>query len=164
MARAGKAAATKLISLLTAPAGLNGNLAALAQAEGLALPAVAAGQIVAQNVAIDLAERSTEIKYPALNIYCEKLSNTLREKFRTFSGTASMAIEVRLSQDRLEGLEEKLQVYVDAVTQILDQNRGDWGSGMFYAGGYEAVVQPVKRGGRHFIQVAKVTFDVGVSN
>ncbi|HWB95678.1 MAG TPA: hypothetical protein VG672_03225 [Bryobacteraceae bacterium] len=164
MAQAGKTAAAKVITLLTAPAGLNDSVAALADAEGLALPAVAAAQITAQNVAIELAERSTEIRYPTLNIYCEKLSNTLREKFRSFSGTASMVIEVRLSQDRLEGLETKLQVYLDAVTQILDQSRGDWGSGMFYGGGYEAVIQPVKRGGRHFIQVAKVTFDVGVSN
>ena len=45
-----------------------------------------------------------------------------------------MAIEVRVSQDRLEGIEEQLQMYVDAVTQVLDQNRGDWGEGMFYAG------------------------------
>ncbi|HZT34212.1 MAG TPA: hypothetical protein VFA33_30250 [Bryobacteraceae bacterium] len=164
MAQAAKAAATKVIALLTAPAGVNGNLAALAQAAGVTLPVITTGQIAAQNIASDLAERSADVKYPALNIYCEKLSNVLREKFRTFSGTASMAIEVRLSQDRLDGLESNLQLYLDAVTQVLDTNRGDWGSGMFYAGGYEAVIHPVKRGGRNFIQVAKVTFDVGVSS
>ena len=164
MAQAGKAATEKIVSILTAPAGLNGNLAALSQAAGLTLPALAASQILGQNVSIELAGRATDVKYPTLHIYCEKLSNVLREKFRTFSGTASMAIEVRVSQDRMEGLQNALQVYLDAVTQLLDQNRGDWGGGMFYSGGYEAAIEPLKRGGRNFIQVAKVTFQVGVSN
>jgi hypothetical protein len=75
-----------------------------------------------------------------------------------------MTIEVRVSQDRLEGIEAQSQMYLDAATQVLDQNRGDWGEGMFYAGGYEAAFGPVKHGGQNFIQVAKVTFDVGVSN
>jgi hypothetical protein len=35
---------------------------------------------------------------------------------------------------------------------------------MYYAGGYQASFGPVKHGGRNFIQVAKVTFDVGVSD
>jgi hypothetical protein len=30
-----------------------------------------------------------------------------------------MVIEVRLSQDRIEGLEKGLQLHVDAITQIL---------------------------------------------
>jgi hypothetical protein len=34
---------------------------------------------------------------------------------------------------------------------------------MFYAGGYEASFGPVKQGGKNFIQVAKVTFEIGVS-
>ncbi len=164
MAQAGKAAATKIISILTAPTGLNGNLGALGQAAGLNLPAVAESQITAQNISAELAGRAHEVKYPTLHVYCEKLSNVLREKFRTFSGTASMAIEVRVSQDRMEGLQNLVQVYLDAVTQLLDQNRGDWGGGMFYSGGYEAAIEPIKRGGRNFIQTAKVTFHVGVSN
>ena len=79
-------------------------------------------------------------------------------------GKAVMAIEVRVSQDRLDGIEEQAQMYLDAVTQVLDQNRGDWGEGMYYAGGYEATFAPVKHGGRNFIQSAKVTFEVAVSN
>src|ERR1017187_4236679 len=76
----------------------------------------------------------------------------------------NVAIEVRVSQDRLVGIENQLQTYVDAVTQVLDQNRGDWGEGMFYAGCYEAALGPVKHGGRNFIQAGKVTFEVGVSD
>jgi hypothetical protein len=56
-----------------------------------------------------------------------------------------------------------LDIYVDAVTRILDQNRGDWGGGMFYAGGYEAVFGKMEHGGRNFIQTGKVSFEVAVS-
>jgi len=104
------------------------------------------------------------VVYPAVNVYCEKIVNQLKEKFRNFSGIAMMAIEMRVSQDRLEGIEDQLQMYTDAVTQVLDQNRGDWGEGMFYAGCYEAALGPVKHGGQNFIQVGKVSFNVGVSD
>ena len=74
-----------------------------------------------------------------------------------------MAVEVRVSQDRLEGIEGKLQSYAEAVTQVLDRSRGDWSEGMFYTGGYEVAFGPVKRGGKNFVQVAKVAFEVEVS-
>jgi hypothetical protein len=89
--------------------------------------------------------------------------NSLTEKFRTFSGTAQMAAEVRHSQDRLQGLQEGLEACADALTQVLDGNRGDWGSGMYYAGGYQVAFGAVKHGGKNYIQVAKVTFEIGVS-
>jgi hypothetical protein len=163
MAWVGSTVTAKVLGLLSAPPGLNSNLATLAEAENLSFPPVAAAQLLAQNVPAELAERSTDVKYPAVNIYCEKIVNQLVEKFRTFSGKAVMTIEVRVSQDRLDGLETQVQTYVDAVTQVLDQNRGDWGEGMFYTGGYEAAIGAVKHGGRNFIQIAKVTFDVGLS-
>ena len=102
-------------------------------------------------------------KYPAVHVYCEKLSNTLREKFRTFSGKARMVVEARVSQDRLEGLERQSQLLVDAITDVLDASRGDWGAGMLYNGGYEVMYGPVKSGGRNLIQITKVTFEVDIS-
>lgn len=75
-----------------------------------------------------------------------------------------MTAEVRVSQDRLEGVESQLQLYVDALTQVLDQGRGDLGDGVFYAGGYEVSYSPVKHGGRNFLQTAKVTFTVDISS
>ena len=163
MVRIGDAATAKILQLLTTPPGVNSALELLAQLEDLTLPPIGAQQILAQNVSFELAERSGEAKYPSVSIYCEKIANLLKEKFRTFSGKACMALEVRLSQDRLEGLENRLRLYVDAVTQVLDQNRGDWGQGMFYTGGYEAVFGPVKHGGRNFIQIAKITLEVEAS-
>ena len=51
----------------------------------------------------------------------------------------------------------------EALTQILDANRGSWGQGAFYTGGYEIVFNPVKQGGKNFLQVATVTFEVDMS-
>ena len=56
-----------------------------------------------------------------------------------------------------------MQLYVDAVTRVLDQRRGDWGGGMFYGGGYEAVFGAVKRGGKNYLQTARITLEVDAS-
>jgi hypothetical protein len=163
MAWVGSTVTAQVLELLAAPQGLNACVSTLALAENVTLPPVGPNQLLVQNVSIDLAERSTDVTYPAVSVYCEKIANQLKEKFRNFSGYALVAIEVRVSQDRLEGIEDQVQMYLDAVTQVLDQNRGDWGEGMYYAGGYEAVFAPVKHGGQNFIQTGKVTFNVGVS-
>src|SRR5215471_14751591 len=139
MANAGTLATKRLLHFLETPAGLSENLAAVAQLQGVKLAPIETTQIFPQNVAQKLVERAVDLKYPAILLYCEKITNDLREKFRTFSGKAHMAVEVRVSQDRVEGLSNLLQAYVDTVTRILDQNRGDWTNGMFYTGGYQAV-------------------------
>jgi len=142
---------------------LNGTGAVSAGMAALTVGAVKADAVWAQNVSAELAEKGNLVQYPAVQVYCEKLVNALTEKFRSFSGTAQMAIEIRHSQDRLEGLQDSLEQYADAATQVLTASRGDWGSGMFYGGGYEVSFGAVKKGGKNFIQVAKVTFEIGVS-
>ena len=74
-----------------------------------------------------------------------------------------LSVDVRVSQDRLEDIERQLELYVEAVTDVLDANRGDWGQGMFYTGGYEVSFGGTRHGGRNFVQSAKVTFEVDVS-
>ncbi len=72
-------------------------------------------------------------------------------------------MEARVTHDRLEELSRRLELYVEAVTEVLDSHRGDWGGGVFYAGGYEVTFGASKHGGKNFLQTAKVTFDVDVS-
>ena len=163
MTTLGSTVTAAIIQKITAPGGMNANLAALNSPSSALAKPVDPAQIQAQNVAVDLEERSNAMKYPSLNVYCEKIVNSLTEKFRTFSGSVQMAIEVRHSQDRLEGLQNGLELYVDSVTQVLDAGRGDWGNGMYYTGGYEVALGAVKHGGRNFIQAAKITFQIGVS-
>ena len=49
------------------------------------------------------------------------------------------------------------------MMQVLDFSRGDFGEGMYYAGGYQVVFSAVKHGGKNFVQSAKVSFEIGVS-
>ena len=156
-------ATSKVIEIMNAPGGLNTNVAAQAQAESVTLPPVPAARFFTDNVSSDVAEKSADVKYTAVYVYCDKIVNDLKEKFRTFSGRLQMEIDVRVSQDRLDGMDRTSQLYTDAVAQILDQNRGDWGQGLFYPGGYEVSFGPVKHGGRNFIKSATVSFQVNAS-
>jgi len=156
-------ATSKLVEFLSAPAGVNASITALAQSEHLSLPPIAGKYFFTENVSSDIAEKSVEPKYTAVYIYCGKIVNALKEKFRSFSGVIQMEIDVRVSQDRLEGIDRMSQLYTHAVSQTLNQNRGDWGHGLFYAGGYEVSFGPVKHGGRNFIKSAKVSLDLDAS-
>jgi hypothetical protein len=152
------------VEFLTAvPNGVNAAVAQLATDSGVALAPVPPGHIVAQNMPFDLAERSQVVKYPVVQVYSDRVRNMLTEKFRTFSGKVRTVAEVRISQDRLEGIEDQLRLYADAVTQVLDAKRGSWGQGLYFAGGYEVVYEPVRHGGKNFLQIAKVTFEVDLS-
>jgi hypothetical protein len=159
----GSAVTGKVLQRMAGPGGVNAGLGSLTLSEREFAGLVDTTQIRAQNVAADLAERATRVTYPAVNVYCEKLVNDLREKFRKFSGSAHMAIELRHSQDRLEGIQDRLDIYVDATMQMLHGSRGDWGDGMFYGGQYQVAYGPVKQGGKNVTQMAKVTFEIGVS-
>lgn len=130
---------------------------------GITLAPFLPASIITQNMSFEIAERATGVNYPVIQVYSDRVRNLLTEKFRTFSGKIRTVAEVRVSQDRIEGLEDTLRLYVDAVTQILDSNRGSWGQGAFYTGGYEVGFDPVKHGGKNFLQVAKVIFEVDMS-
>jgi hypothetical protein len=158
----GRAVTNKVMERIMGPSGMNAGLAALTQGEPGFAALVDAAQVRAQNAPAETAERSG-VKYPCVNVYCQGIKNQLREKFRTFSGQAQMAIELRCSQDRLDGLQDQLSLYVDSTMAMLDAGRGDWGDGMFFGGEYEVSFGPVKQGGKNFIQMAKVTFEIGVS-
>jgi hypothetical protein len=163
MAGIAKRAADRIIETLAAPSGLPAAVEELAKADGIDIGTLDARNILSTNVAAEIAERALELKYPVVSVYCEKEVNNLREKFRVFSGSVRLAIEVRATQDRLEGLGSATELYADAVARILDGSRGDWGNGMYYAGGYEIDFAAVKRGGRGFLQSAKVSFEVQIS-
>ncbi|MGD0868224.1 MAG: hypothetical protein ABSB88_01630 [Bryobacteraceae bacterium] len=159
----GSAISAKVLQLITGPTGVNSVLAALTQGSVAAPNSFSPAQVRSQNVAPDVADLSNAMQYPSLNVYCEKITNSLTEKFRSFSGAVQMAIELRHSQDRLDGLQDNLELYAAAVMQVLATHRGDWGDGDFYAGEYQAAFGAVKHGGKNFIQIAKITFEMGVS-
>ncbi|MDP9169797.1 MAG: hypothetical protein M3N54_04210 [Acidobacteriota bacterium] len=154
---------TILVAKLTSPLdGVNVRVSAIQKADQ-SLTIAGVRSVVALNASVDISEKSGYARYPAVLVYCDKLANSLKEKFRRFSGKAHLVVEVRHSQDKLDELEANTQAYVDAVCALLDDSRGDWGGGGFYGGGYEVSYEAVARGGKNFLQRAKVGFDVEVS-
>jgi hypothetical protein len=152
-----------VVSMLTSTVdGLNVRMAAIETADP-SVQTIGIQTVVGQNASVDISEKTGHAHYPAVLVYCDKLSNTLKEKFRQFSGKAHMVVEVRHSQDQLTAIEANLSTYVDSVCALLDDSRGDWGGGAVYGGGYEVSYEAVARDGKNFLQRAKVGFDVEVS-
>lgn len=158
----GTLTSTVLAKLISPGDGVNVRVAAIQQVDG-SLTSIGIRSIGALNASVDISEKAGHAHYPAMLVYCDKMSNSLKEKFRQFSGKAHMVVEVRHSQDRLDGLENGTQALVDAACALLDDSRGDWGNGCFYAGGYDVSYEPIARGGKNFLQRARVGFDVEVS-
>ena len=153
------------VGFLTAPAtGIGAAVTNLARDSGIPLAPVPPENVIDENVSVALTERAQAVNYPVVHVYSDRVRNLLTEKFRTFSGKIRTVAEVRVSQDRIEGIEDQLRLYVDAVTQVLDSNRGSWGQGAFFTGGYEVNFDPVQHGGRNFLQVARVSFEVDLSS
>lgn len=108
-----------------------------------------------EHVASDIADRSP-IRYPFVTIYCERLSNTQREKFTTFSGSAQFVIEVRASANSLSSTRAQTLAYTEAIMTVLDCHKGEWAPGVQYCGGYETQYQQIKRGGEQLLQVTRI--------
>ena len=161
MESTGSVAVRKLMEFFSAQdTGLGPVVEQLAIDSGIALAPLG---VVGFHAAIELTERSQITKYPVVHVYVDRIRNLLTEKFRRFSGKIRTVAEVRVSQDRIELIEDRLRLYVEGVTQIIDEHRGCWEEGAFYAGGYEVSFDPVKQGGKYFVQVARVTFEVDLS-
>lgn len=163
MARISTIATSALVQHLAGEAGLSDKVGRLTLTSALQIPQISASDILERHVAADVAEKTSGVRYPIVYVYCEKIVNDLREKFRTFSGTAELSVDIRVSHEHMDDLQSLLQNYVEAVTDVLDKRRGQWAKGVFYSGGYEIHFGPIKRGGRNFIQAAKVDLIVNVS-
>ena len=161
MARTESAATRFLAGLLRGDTGLDHRIGEL-RAENIELPAINGVEVLEQHVSAEIAERAGNIRYPVAHVYCDRVVNQLREKFRTFSGTAQLNVELRVSHDHIGELQKQLQTCVEAVTDVLDRRRGSWGGGIFYTGGYEVSFGPVKKGGRNFLQSAVVRLEVHI--
>lgn len=163
MAQTGSKVRDTVVGFLTGASGLELQVGEISQSSGVPLTAIPPSQVVTQNVAMEMAEKSAKIPYPMLYVYTTRIENQLREKFRRFSGLVEVVMELRVTNEHLDDLDRDLHLYVDAVTSVLDNNRGDWGGGMFFAGRYEVSVTPAKPGGRNYVQTAKVKCEVDMS-
>jgi hypothetical protein len=163
MARISRIVTSALSGHLTGDQGVPDKIGQLILGGEDRLSPLSTADILDRHVSAEVAEKTSGVRYPVLYVYCEKVKNELKEKFRTFSGTVDLAVEIRVSHEHMNELQESLQTYVEAVTEVLDKKRGYWTQGIFYTGGYEIHYGAIKRGGRNFIQSAKVELTVNVS-
>ena len=108
MAQTASVTAQKFAQFLTADdAGVNSAIGELSNAAGLTVATIPPAHIFSQNTPVLIAERSLAVKYPVIHVYVDRVRNLLTEKFRSFSGKVRTVAEVRVSQDRIEGLEDQ---------------------------------------------------------
>jgi len=104
----------------------------------------------------EIQEKAGPTKYPVVHVYCDRIESKPLEKLRRFSGKLRLVAEVRVSQDRLEGMTEGLLLYVDSVRDVVERNAGCIRNGLYLSNEYEVQIEPVKKGGLNFLQSAKV--------
>jgi hypothetical protein len=141
--------------------GANEALASIAARDGTYWKPLEDKSVVMENIPADLADQNRSVVYPAVYIYCVRMENLQRRKFSGgFAGPIHLVADVRCSGERYTGLESALTSYVEAVTTGLARNVGSWGENLAFSGAYTVKFDPVRPGGRNFIQSAKVELQV----
>lgn len=163
LGRIASATTEVLLGLLRSSAGINAAITEIAVERNTSLDEIQESSIRIGYLPPDAAEQGHLTRFPLLTIYCDKVCNLQREKFRSFSGRCRVNIELRVSGQRAEDLSQRLHLYVDALTGVLERSRGDWGQGISYGGGYEVLYAAIKSGGKNYVQAARVVAEVDVS-
>jgi len=157
-------AAQKVLNLLTGNNALQQQIAAIASSTNSVVPPITTSQIVLSSASADLADKNIQLTYPRVCIYSSGLKNTQLEKFRSLSGTVAVVSEVWASGNLVSEADQWIHYYVEAATELLRKNIGDWGDGFFFSGVYDVQFQPPKAGGIGFVESAKITCNLNVSS
>ncbi len=123
-------------------------------------PPFEARAVLVHNIAPDLADQNRGTVYPAVYLYALRMENLPRRKFAGFSGPIKLVADLRCTGERFEGLERDLTTSVETLTTALVASKGSWGEGLIYSGACAVKFEPVKLGGRNFIQSAKIELDI----
>ena len=149
--------AQKFSDLLTNDNALQQQVSAIAASANMTIPAIGTAQVILSSASPDIGDKNIQLTYPRICLYSSGLKNTHLEKFRSLSGTVSVIAEIWASGNLVSDTDAWIHFYVEALTDILRQNIGDWGDGVFFSGVYDVQFQPPKAGGVGFVQSAKVT-------
>ena len=156
-------AAQKVSDLLTTGNALQQRISALSSSTGTAVPPITAAQVVLSSSVPAMGDKDLQLTYPRVCLYTSAVKNTQVEKFRSLSGTVSVTAEIWASGNLLTETDQWIHYYVEALTNILRQNIGDWGDGLFFAGMYDVQLQSPKVGGLGYVEAATVTCLLNVS-
>jgi hypothetical protein len=156
-------AAQKILNLLTSGNALQQEIGNIASSNNAIIPLITPAQVVLNSAAPDMADKDLELTYPRICLYSAGVKNTQLEKFRSLSGTVSVVAEVWASGNLISETDQWIHYYAEAMTNILRQNIGDWGDGIFFSGMYDVQLQAPKVGGIGYVESAKVTCVLNVS-
>ena len=156
-------AAQNLATLLAASSGGETEVDALALESNIEIPPIPSSQIYVSSAPAFMADSQQEIGYPRISVFSSKVKNTQTEKFRSLSGYATVTAEIAITGDTVSDVDTYIHFYVEALTNILQRNRGDWGNGISFFGAYDLEIQPPQAGAGGFVQLARLNFEVGVS-
>lgn len=153
----------KVLNLLTAANALQQKVETIAGSTNIILPVITSAQVVLSSAPPNMGDEDLQLTYPRVCVYSAAVKNTQIEKFRSLSGTISVTAEVWASGNLISETDQWIHYYVEGVTEILRQNIGDWGDGMFFSGMYEVQLQAPKVGGFGYVESAKVICSLNVS-
>lgn len=156
-------ASNKLLNLLTVNNALSQAISSNAAAYEVNVPALGTSQIISSYITPDMGDLNLQLTYPRVCLYTSQVANTQREKFRAFSGVATVVADVWSSDSLEQSAETALHFFVEGIADILQANLGDWGDGFRFSGVYGIHMQPPKVGGLGFVQLARVTCNVNVT-
>lgn len=150
-------------SLLASEQGLSRSWVSGSEARESQLPRVAADQIISSNMPAALLAQQSGMRYPRFQIYCDRVENEMTEKFNKFSGTARLTVEIHHSHEKWESVTSALELYVQAVTNTIEAQRGQLADGVHLPGRYVVDVDAPKAGGRGFLQSARILIPVEIT-
>jgi hypothetical protein len=153
----------QVAGLLTGGNLLTDTIAQLGAANGATLPVILPTQVVVSSAPPQIGDMDLQLTYPRVCIYTTGLKNTHVEKFRSLSGTITLIADIWASGNLLTQVDQWSHYYVSAVTGILCQNIGDWGNGVFFDGTYDLQFHSPAVGGLGFVQNARITCSLHVS-
>lgn len=156
-------AAQKILNLLTTGNALQQAIETIASSNDVIVPLITSAQIVLSSAPPAMGDKDLELTYPRVCLYSVAVKNTQIEKFRSLSGIVSVTAEVWASGDLISETDQWIHYYVEALTSILRQNIGDWNDGIFFSGIYDVQLQAPKAGGLGYVESAKVTCALNVS-
>ncbi len=153
----------KLSSLLTMGNALQQQISTIAASSDISVPLITAAQVVLSSTVPAMGDKDLQLTYPRICLYTVSVKNAQVEKFRSLSGTVSVAAEIWASGDLVSQTDQWIHYYVEAMTNILRLNIGDWGDGFFFSGEYDVQLQAPKVGGLGYVELATVTCVLNVS-
>jgi hypothetical protein len=153
----------KVYDLLTSGSALQQEITALNNSCNVNVPAISAAQIVLSSVSQEMGDMDIQLSYPRVCLYSAGIKNTQIEKFMSLSGSLGAVADIWTSGDFIGDVDQWIHFYVEAFTNVLRKNIGDWGDGVFFSGVYDVQFQLPKVGGLGFLQAARVTFNLNVS-